>query len=119
MKQADYDVANQDINIQYTKNQKLPILEITGSYTQSGLGGTQTVRSGFGQGTAIIQVVPGGVTDVFGQLFGFSYTGYTAAFNLQIPLTSRGLRPRSPGLPEDGAGRSPVKWSPSLKMKCS
>ncbi len=92
MKQADYDVANQDINIQYTKNQKLPILEITGSYTQSGLGGTQTVRSGFGQGTAIIQVVPGGVTDVFGQLFGFSYTGYTAAFNLQIPLTNRAAR---------------------------
>src|SRR2546428_9515418 len=31
------------------------------------------------------------------------------ARELTIP-TRRGLRPRSPGLPEDRAGRSPVKW---------
>ena len=74
MKQADYDVENQNINVQYTKNQLLPVLDITGSYTQSGLGGTQTVRSGLGQSAVILQAVPGGVGDVFSQLFGFSYT---------------------------------------------
>jgi outer membrane protein len=56
------------------------------------LGGTQTVRSGFGQGAAIVQIVPGGAGDVFSQLFGFNFTGYTAAFNFQVPLTNRAAR---------------------------
>jgi outer membrane protein len=89
LKQATYDVENQDINIQYTKNQTLPILDITGSYTQSGLGGTQTQRSGLGQSAAIIEVIPGGVSDVFGQLFRFNFTGYSAGFTLQIPVRNR------------------------------
>jgi len=69
LKQAEYDAENQEINIQYTKNQMLPVLDITAGYTHSGLGGTKTVRS-----------------DMFTQLFGFNYPGYSAGFTLQIPL---------------------------------
>jgi outer membrane protein TolC len=43
MKQADYDVDNQEINIHYTKNQMRPILDVSAGYAHVGLGGTQTI----------------------------------------------------------------------------
>ena len=86
LKQAEYDAENQEINIQYTKNQMLPVLDITAGYTHSGLGGTKTLRSGLGTGAEIVQVIPGGIGDMFTQLFGFNYPGYSAGFTLQIPL---------------------------------
>ncbi len=92
IKQANYDVDNQDISIQYTKNQMRPVLDVTAGYAHSGLGGTQTIRSGIGQGSEILRVVPGGIGDMFGQLFAFNYPGYSAGFNLQIPLQNRAAR---------------------------
>jgi outer membrane protein TolC len=89
LKQADYDIANQDVNVRFTKNQLLPVLDLNANYTQSGLGGTQTRRSGLGDTTTIVQIIPGGVGDVFSQLFGFNFTGYTAGFTLQIPIRNR------------------------------
>jgi outer membrane protein len=58
------------------------------SYTQSGVGGVQTIRSGLG-GSDIVSVVRGGLTDAFGQLFGYNYTGYAVGFNLYIPLSNK------------------------------
>src|SRR5438093_10678058 len=86
LKQAEYDAENQEINIEYTKNQMLPVLDITAGYTHSGLGGTKTIRSGLGTGAQIVQVIPGGIGAMFTQLFGFNYPGYSAGFTLQIPL---------------------------------
>jgi outer membrane protein TolC len=80
LKQAGLDIDNQSINVQYAKNQMLPVLDITASYAHSGLGGTQTIRSGFGQGSEILQVIPGGAGDMFRQLFGLNYPGYSAGF---------------------------------------
>ena len=31
MKQAEYDIENQNINVQFTRNQKLPILDVSGT----------------------------------------------------------------------------------------
>ncbi len=86
LKQAGYDAENQEINIQYTRNQMLPVLDITAGYTHSGLGGTKTIRSSLGTGAQIIEVIPGGVGDMFTQLYSFNYPGYSAGFTLQIPL---------------------------------
>jgi len=93
-KQAGYDIENQNINVAYTKNQLLPVLDISGSYTQTGLGGTQTQRStvALGQTPTVVQVIPGGVGDVFSQLFGFRFTGYSAGFTLRIPIGNRAAR---------------------------
>src|SRR4029453_1638825 len=37
-------------------------------------------------------VIRGGLSDAFGQLFGYNYTGYTVGFNLQIPLSNKAVQ---------------------------
>jgi outer membrane protein TolC len=69
-----------------------PIFDVTAAYTHVGLGGTQTIRSGFGQGAEIVQVIPGGVDEMFRQLFGFRFPGYSASFNIEIPLNNRAAK---------------------------
>jgi outer membrane protein len=87
MRQLALQLQNSDIDVQYTKNQLLPNLTVGVSYTQSGVGGVQTLRSGLGG--EIVGVIHGGLTDAFGQLFGYSYTGYAVGFNLSIPLSNK------------------------------
>jgi len=89
MRQANLDLDNKHLDVNYTANQKLPILDVTATYNQNGTGGTQTVRGttlGSGQ---ILKIVPGGIFDAFGQLFGYGYTGYTLGFSLTIPLNNK------------------------------
>jgi len=92
MKQASLDIDNQEINVQYSKNQMLPVLDFTGSYAHLGLGGTQTIRSSLSQGAEVLRVVPGGVGDMFERLFAFTYPGYNVGFNFQIPIRDRAGR---------------------------
>jgi outer membrane protein len=88
LRQLDLQLKNGDINLQYTRNQLLPNLTVGASYTQSGVGGVQTLRSQLGDST-IQSVVRGGLSDAFGQMFGYSFTGYGAGFNLSIPLSNK------------------------------
>jgi outer membrane protein TolC len=88
IKQSLLDIENKDIDVQYTRNQKLPILDATASYNQNGTGGTKFLRGNV-IGGAATTVVPGTVWGSFGQLFGFNYTGYTMGLSLTIPLNNR------------------------------
>jgi len=88
LRQLALQLQNSDIDVQFTKNQLLPNLTVGASYTQSGVGGVETVRSGLG-GSDIVSVIRGGLGDAFGQLFGYNYTGYAFGFNLSIPLTNK------------------------------
>ena len=67
------------------------MLDITASYSQNGLGGVQRLRSSLG-GNTIVGIVPGGLGDAFGQLFGFNYNTYSFGFNLQLPLSNKAER---------------------------
>jgi outer membrane protein len=88
MRQAMLDSKNKDLNVAYTKNQRLPVFDVTGQYTQNGAGGTQ--RRGFLLGTAPLNpAIPGGVFDSLGQLFSYGYNGFSAGFNLTIPLNNK------------------------------
>ncbi|HYR43165.1 MAG TPA: TolC family protein [Terriglobia bacterium] len=88
MRQAILDLKNKDIDVTYTKNQRLPVFDITGSYNQNGTGGTQ--RRGFLLGTPPLNpAVPGGVLDAFGQLFSYGYNGFSAGFSVVIPLNNK------------------------------
>ena len=80
---------NSDIEIQYAKNQLLPILDVNANYTHSGVGGTETLRQGFGPTAPIISVTPGGATTAFGELLKMNQRGYSFGFNLQIPLSNK------------------------------
>ena len=91
LKQAQLALKNADIDVQFTRNQLLPVLDINAAYTQNGLGGVQRLKSTLG-GNTVIGVVPGGITDAFGRLFGFDYNTYSFGFSLQIPLTNKAAR---------------------------
>src|SRR5262249_5955323 len=64
--------------------------DVTAGYTQNGTGGTQIIRNSLA-GTAN-NVVPGGIGDAFGQIFGFNYNGYSAGFSVTIPLDNKAAK---------------------------
>jgi outer membrane protein TolC len=69
----------------------LPSLNLSAGYTQSGIGGVQTLRSELG-GEQVVSVIHGGLADAFSQLFGYNYTGYSVGFNLSIPLSNKSVQ---------------------------
>jgi outer membrane protein TolC len=88
MRQSELDLKNKDIDVQYTANQKKPIVDVTGSFSQNGTGGTQ--RRGFTLGSPVLSPpVPGGVFDSIGQVFGYGYTGFSGGFSVTIPLNNK------------------------------
>jgi outer membrane protein len=89
LRQTQLQLRNAEIDLDFSKNRLLPILDFNASYTQNGIGGRQTIRDGFGPTAPIISVTPGGLTDAFGQLIRSQSGGYSVGFNLQIPLTNR------------------------------
>jgi outer membrane protein TolC len=82
---------NAEIDVDFTKNQLLPVLDVNATYAQNGLGGVQRLRSTLG-GNTIVGIIPGGLGDAFGQLFGYGYNTYSFGFNLQIPLSNKAQR---------------------------
>ncbi|PYS01481.1 MAG: hypothetical protein DMG16_12485 [Acidobacteria bacterium] len=95
IKQLQLDLQNKKIDLEYTKNQLLPTVDLIASYSQNGVGGKETVRNGFGPAAPIIAQYNGGISDAFGQLLGCAfpihcdYTGYSIGFSVQIPLRNR------------------------------
>lgn len=88
LRQAAINLANREIDVEYLNNQKKPILDVTGQFTQNGTGGTRTIRdSQFGG--QIIQVIPGGVFTSLGQLFSYNYRGWSAGFTFTMPLNNK------------------------------
>jgi outer membrane protein TolC len=82
------NLANSKVQVDYTKNQLLPVLDLTASYSQNGLGG-DTIQRDFSQGflnAPIIGIVPGGFGDSLSSLFSGSNLGYAAGFSFRIPI---------------------------------
>ena len=88
LRAIDLQMQNRDIELQYNRNQLLPTLNVGASYTQSGVGGVQRQRSQLG-GEDVVSIIRGGLTDAFGQVFSYNFTGYTVGFNLSIPLSNK------------------------------
>jgi outer membrane protein TolC len=87
LRQLNLALENRNVDVEYTKNQLLPVLTVSASYNHNGLGGRQIIeRDAAG---AVVTAIPGGLGDAFGQLFGYDYSGYSVGFNLQIPLRNR------------------------------
>jgi len=82
------ELQNRQIDVEYTKNQKLPLLDLQLGFNQNGTGGTRTVRGGE-FGGPITQIIPGGIWDAFRQMFSFDFRGYSAGFALTIPLSNK------------------------------
>ena len=91
LRQTQLVLQNAAIDVDFTKNQILPVLDVNATYAQNGLGGVQRLRSTLG-GNTVVGIVPGGLGDAFGQLFAFGYNTYSFGFNLQIPLSNKAER---------------------------
>jgi len=87
MRQALLDTQNKDIDVQYTRNQKLPVFDVTASYNQNGAGGTRIERNSLAGNAS--NVIPGGVRNSFSQLFGYDFTGYSFGFSFVLPLSNK------------------------------
>lgn len=77
LQRLDFD----DLGIQSARNGLLPSLNLTGGYSASGRGGSYI--------NGLSEVVPGGVGDALGQLFGFGFPTYQAGLTLTLPIRSR------------------------------
>jgi outer membrane protein len=88
-RQAALQLQNSEIEVEYAKNQLLPILDITASYTHSGVGGTQTIRNGLDPAAPPISIIRGGAGGAFADLLNNHSRGYAFGFNLQIPVSNR------------------------------
>jgi outer membrane protein TolC len=89
MKNAILDLKNRDLTVLYTANQKLPLFDVTASFVQNGLGGTQTRSFSIG-GAPLASPIPGGFGNSFEQLFNYQYKGYSMGFNFTMPLNNKG-----------------------------
>ena len=79
------ELDTRNFNVRYTKNQKLPQVDLVGSYTLNGLGGDQIIRDeGFGGG--IIGEIPGGYNDTLEQLFSNEFRDWSLGLVFSYPL---------------------------------
>jgi outer membrane protein TolC len=76
-----------DLSIRQANDNLRPNLSLSGQFGSSGTGGPQYVRQDvFGGGSQIVSVLPGGVTDALGQMFGFGLPTYGFGLTLNLPL---------------------------------
>jgi outer membrane protein TolC len=67
-----------------------PLLNLSAAYSTTGNGGRYFPSTTAADGTTILlPPVPGGITDAFGQMFGFSYPTWQFSLSLQLPLRDR------------------------------
>jgi len=92
LKVATQSLDIDELRIQSSRNALLPNLALLGNYTMNGRGGILVQRTNvFNQGVAssVVTTIPGGLTDAFGQMFGFGFNSYQMGLRLTFPLRSR------------------------------
>jgi outer membrane protein len=80
-----------DLSIRTAKNNLLPNLSLTGTYSTQGRGGVFYQRSNVtnvinGGAGSITTIVPGGFSDALDQMFGFGYPIYGLGLQLTLPI---------------------------------
>jgi outer membrane protein len=86
LKSATQSLDIDDLGIKLAKNELLPDLELTGSYSTQGLGGIFYPPSGIPGILSAAAPIPGGFGDALTQMFGFSYPMYSVGLTLRLPI---------------------------------
>jgi outer membrane protein len=73
-----------DLNIRGAINGLRPDLSLGLSYATFGRGGNNFIRQG-----NTVNVIPGGIGDALGQLFGFGFPTYSFSLTLRLPIRDR------------------------------
>jgi outer membrane protein len=88
---------NNKIQVDYTRNQLRPTLDLVAGYSQNGLGGDTILRdySGGFFNAPVIGITPGGFWDSLDSLFSRRYLGYVLGFTLKILIGNDDARASS------------------------
>jgi len=88
VKQQLINQRNNQIQVDYTRNQLRPTLDFKAGYSQNGLGGNTIMRdySNGIFGAPIVGVEPGGFGDSLSSLFGGQNLGYAFGLTFRIPI---------------------------------
>jgi len=88
LKISQIGLKNQELSLSYTKNQLLPSLSFTASYSSPGISGRQILYDGNPLNGIVIGYIPGGASEAFKDAFGFKYRNWSVRLNLSIPLSN-------------------------------
>jgi len=88
LKISQIGLKNQELSLNYTKNQLLPSLSFTASYSSPGISGTQILYDGNPLYGIEIGRIPGGASEAFKDAFAFKYKNWSVRLNLSIPLSN-------------------------------
>lgn len=78
---------NDELNVKFTRNQKLPVVDVVAAYGTTGVGGTFLEREGLGG--PVIRTIPGGFGDALSDVFGRTFPTWTLGVNFSYPLFNR------------------------------
>jgi outer membrane protein TolC len=89
--QAELNINNKKLNVNFTKNQKLPQVDLTGSLSFDGLDGDKPIIEGniFTGEREIVGVIPGGLGGALEELFSLDYRDWTIGVNVTIPIQNK------------------------------
>ena len=87
LRMSRINLKTEDLNLGYAKNQLLPNLSLSASYTSPGISGTRLIYDSqyFGN---VIGTIPGYRADAWTDVFGFKYQNWNISLNLDIPLSN-------------------------------
>jgi outer membrane protein TolC len=84
--QARRTIDSNDVTMRFLQNQTLPSVDLVGTYSAVGLGGTQFIRQGTGLGSTVIGTVPLGYANALKTLTGRDYPTWNLQVNVSYPL---------------------------------
>jgi outer membrane protein TolC len=87
LRSAAVDLTVDDLNAQQARNNLRPDLSLTGTFSGTGRGGTELVRTGLVGAPTL--VVPGGLGPALSNTFAFNYPTYGFGLTLALPIRDR------------------------------
>ncbi|HEX7086638.1 MAG TPA: TolC family protein [Vicinamibacterales bacterium] len=86
LEQARRQLEANEVTLAYLRDLSLPAVDLVGSYSLQGLGGTQFIRQGSGLGSSIIGTIPGGFRDALASIRGAEFPTWSVGVTVSYPL---------------------------------
>jgi outer membrane protein TolC len=83
---AKKNLSANDITLRFLQDQLKPQADLTATYGQIGLGGTELITAGSGVNRLVIGKIPGGYSDALSTMFGHNYPRWTLSMAVSYPL---------------------------------
>lgn len=92
IEQVRIDLKAKNIDVRYYRNQLLPDLQLTATYSTSGLSGDQIIFDGNPLFGKIKEVIKGGLSESLKDVLSNLYRNYSVGLSLSVPLSNDAAR---------------------------